>query len=526
MKLMGDGLERGAGGGMRKMFTKLSDNPLAVYCLGFGCTAVVQSSSATSVMGMGLASAGLMTVAQAGAFVLGAHFGTTVTGILVSLSTFSVTPILMSTALIGACFILFSKGNRTLNTVGSVLTGFGILFTGMYLMSFAINCNGGVTKFFTKLFLELDNPALLLLIGILFTSIIQSSSAVSGIALVMVTAGTLRVEAGMGIIIGASIGTCVTALLAGIGATADARRVAFFHIFTSVLGAVIVGVPVLILRGYIRTALASFIASPTWQLSVFSMCYGFVASVIMLPFVKPIVKLASRAIKDKQRGGFALYCIDETLLKTPTVGVMQAKNEVTHLAELAHINLDRGLNALLTGDFSQRGTMEKAEEEIDFITKKTSDFLIKLSGVTLGYADENLIGSLHHVIDDVERIGDHAWDFFKQAVKMDREGVSFSEEAKKEIAELKQQVDDLYAAATEAFVKRDAGILKEVAMRETLVDEKKKRLADMHVMRLTAGACTAEAGTYFYTAIASLERIGDHLENVAFSIKSVTGSTR
>lgn len=523
MKNMGDGLQRSAGVRIRKMFSKLSNKGFVMYGLGAGTTALVQSSGATVIMSMGFVAAGMMTSVQAGAFILGARLGTTITGVLVSLSSFSITPIIMALAVVGVGFLIFAKNNEPLQIAGTIITGFGILFVGMYLMKISINSNVEMTTFFTNTFKTLSNPFLLFLLGIVFTALLQSSSSVASICIVMVTAGTLSVESGMCILIGATVGTCFTPLVASIGARLGARKAALFDLFSAIIGAIVIGIPALLLRSYIYLGFKAIISSGAWQLSLFGVAYSLVASLVLLPFVKPITKFVDKICKEKKKNGFSFYYIDEKFIKSPAVAVAQAKSEVANLGKLAKVNLDRAVNALVTEDLSEKDTIGKSEEEIDFLTKSISDYLIKLAGEKLNITDENFIGSLHHVIDDLERIGDHAWDFYKEAKKMKKEDLHFTDSAKEEIKSLKVMVDELYESSMEVFISRNEGLLREVNVREALIDASKKEFADSHVKRLAAGECSVETGTFFYTAIASLERIGDHLENVAFSIKSATG---
>ena len=525
MKLMGEGLSKGGNKGIRKLFGKISNNSLMSYTLGAGSTAIVQSSAATTVMSMGLVNAGIMTLAQASAFVLGARLGTTITGILVSLSSISVTEVLMAMAFIGICLILFIKNDRA-TAIGFVLCGLGVLFAGMKIMKGSILDEPMMKDFFVNMFKAIDFPLLLVVVGAVFTAIIQSSSATAGIVITLISAGTLDLSQAMFITIGATVGTCFTALLAAIGASPEAKRVAVFNILTAVIGVVTVGAVVWGIKGYVVRFFNLWIHQAEWQVSVFGVIYSLISSLILLPFIKPIDKLVTMMVRSKKaEEGYHCYFIDSRLLKTPAVAVLQAKQEAVNLAQLARENLERGLNSLLVDGEKNAKIINEKEEEIDFITNKLSEYLVSLASRDLMFEDELVVGSLHHVIDDIERIGDHAVDFYKMGRKMREEDISFSPVAVEELTDMASNLYLLYDAAYSTFASGSENLLPRVSRLEQRIDDEKKCLANNHVERLVQGSCTIETGTYFYTAIASMERIGDHLENVAYSVRSITGDT-
>lgn len=523
MKLMGDGLSKGSAKSIRSLFNKVSNNRFASYGIGAGATAIVQSSAATTVMSMGLVGAGIMSVTQASAFVLGARLGTTATGILVSLSSISITPVLMAMAFVGICLILFVN-NESVKAIGYVVGGLGVLFAGMKIMTQSITEQRQISAFFIDLFNAIDFPLLLVLVGALFTAVIQSSSATTGILITLINAGTLEISQGIFIVIGSTIGTCITALIASIGSEREAKKVAFFNVLTAVLGAVVVGGLVWALKFYVVKVL-SYIGAPQWELSLFGVVYSLLASLACLPFIKPLQKFLDAIVREKKKKEeYSCFFIEEKSLKTPAVALLQVQKETENLAELARQNLVLGFGVLLSQDDSKKKRVEIEENRIDFITKKISEFLVQLAGKNLGYKDELTVGSLHHVIDDIERIGDHGFDLMKMGLKMQREDIVFSDAAKSELSAMMDKVSDLYGASLEAFTTKQISELYRVDRLEQQVDDLKKTFASRHVERLNAGLCTIETGTYFYTALASLERVGDHLENVAYSFKSITGS--
>lgn len=532
MKLMGDGLKRGSNAGLRALFARTGNNSLACYGIGAATTALVQSSAATTVMSIGLVNAGIMTLAQASAFTLGARFGTSVTGILVSLSSISITPILMALAFVGICMVLFVKNDRVV-TVGYIMCGLGVLFGGMEMMKSGILDNRAVADFFKNMFNAIDFPLLLVLVGALFTALIQSSSATTGILISLIGANTLTVDQALFLLIGATIGTCVTALLAAIGATPNAKRVAVFNMLAAVVGVIVVGGLVWAFRSAVVGALSAVIGQAEWQLSIFGVLYSLVASLIMVPLVRPLNALVSLLVRDKvsPQGEAApsaelrCYYIDDRLLTTPAIAVMQSKREVFHLAALARDNLERGLKCITENTDAYDAEIDAEENCIDYITEQVSNYLVTLAGLDLSFADERTVGTLHHVLDDIERIGDHGVDFCKMRVKMQQADLVFSADAVADIRALGDAVFRLYDMAMRVFVAGDASLLPQVATLEQAVDDYKKEFASRHLDRLVAGECSAKAGSFFYTAISSLERVGDHLENVAYSIRSITGSS-
>ena len=525
MHLMGMGLEKSTSKSIQTLFGKINNNSVASYGLGVGATAIIQSSSATSVMSMGLVGAGIMSVHQASAFVLGARLGTTITGILVSLSSFKITPLLMTLAFFGICVVLFVK-NESAISIGYIFAGLGILFAGMDIMSNAISNHEDISVFFINLFKAIDFPLLLILVGMVFTSIIQSSSATSGILITLISAGTLEVSQAIFISIGASVGTCITGILAGIGSNGNARKVAVFNVITALIGAFTVGMLVWILKKPIVNGLSFLIPSPQWQLSVFTVIYSLFASLICLPFVKQINKFISLFVgKKTKESDMRCFFINEQSLNTPQVALIQAKREVERLSSLAMENLHYGYECFINQDSSKQKRIEREEDRIDFITKRISEFLVRLAGKDLSYKDELLVGTLHHVIDDIERIGDHGIGFMKTGIKVQQDGLTFTETAKTGLNEMYATVKREYDVALRAFKENNGRLLPEIDNAERALDSMKKSLSLNHIHRIAEGTCTQEAGALFYSAVVNLERIGDHLENFAYSIRSITGDT-
>ncbi len=521
MNMMGEGLERSAGKGMKKMLGTLTHNRLAGVGVGAGVTAIIQSSSATSVMVIGFVNAGVMTLMQAASILLGANIGTTVTGILVSLKSLNISLYLTLLAFIGV-MMTFIKNDKVKN-VGSILCGLGIIFIGLDLMSAAF-AGEEINKFFRDIFAVVDFPLLLILIGIIFTAIIQSSSAATGVVIIMVGEGALTLESAMFIVLGSNIGTCITALIASIGTNVNARRTAIMHLSFKVVGMVIFTSILWPLVTPIATLLRSLVPTPQMQVAWFHVCFNVLNTFILLPFIKYFVKFAETVVKDKQvENNLKLKYVDDLLLKTPPVALMQVKKEIEYMIALAKENVTLSKQAIFTGDKEISTKIAESEKVIDFTNKALTKFLIKLSTLVTS-ADEKILGSYFHVLNDVERIGDHAENFYEIGEQMKDEELEFSDIAKKEISGMFDQVIEMFDTAIDVFSNLNFSKLEILNQKENVIDGLKKSLNHGHVQRLATGCCKTELSAYFFSTVSGLERVADHLINVGYSIVNPTGS--
>ena len=521
MNMMGEGLERSAGKGMKKMLGTLTNNRLAGVGVGAGVTAIIQSSSATSVMVIGFVNAGVMTLMQAASILLGANIGTTVTGILVSLKSLNISLYLTLLAFIGV-MMTFIKNDKVKN-VGSILCGLGIIFIGLDLMSAAF-AGEEINKFFRDIFAVVDFPLLLILIGIIFTAIIQSSSAATGVVIIMVGEGALTLESAMFIVLGSNIGTCITALIASIGTNVNARRTAVMHLSFKVVGMVIFTALLWPLAGSIATLLRSLVPTPQMQVAWFHVCFNVLNTFILLPFIKYFVKFAETVVKDKQvEETLKLKYVDDLLLKTPPIALMQVKKEIEYMIALAKENVTLSKQAIFTGDKEISTKIAESEKIIDFTNKALTKFLIKLSTLVTS-ADEKILGSYFHVLNDVERIGDHAENFYEIGEQMKDEELEFSDIAKQEISGMFDQVIEMFETAIDVFSNLNVSKLEILNQKENVIDGLKKSLNQGHVQRLATGCCKTELSAYFFSTVSGLERIADHLINVGYSIVNPTGS--
>lgn len=529
MKFMSDGLERSAGKGMRRLLGRITNNRFAGVGIGAAVTGIIQSSAATTVMVMGFVNAGLMTLAQATAIIMGANIGTTVTGFLVSLSAVGnvFTAVLGVFVFIGALMVLFLKKEKY-KRIGSILGGLGMIFVGLELMSGAFG-HGALSDAMINVFTSINFPLLLILVGFVFTALIQSSSAVTGILVTMIGASALPLDCALFIVLGSNIGTCVTALIASIGAGTNAKRVTVIHFTDKIVGTILFTAVIWPLSDQVVSLLQTCFPQPQLQVAMFHFFFNLITTAILLPFIKLIVRFAEFAVRDKRGSkdeASRMYYIDDRFLQTPPIAVAQVKREVDHMGELAKGNLKRAMTAVLTSDLSERDAVLKDEERINYINKGVAKYLIKLSSQSLSRTDEKFVGSLFHVVNDIERIADYAKNFLDDAGEMVESDCTFTRDALDELEDMYAKVMAMFDQAMYIFANNAVGKLNELSDREQEIDMTKRLLGNNHIARLNAGGCSVEGGTHFYSIISALERIADHLTNIAFSIKSPSGSQR
>ncbi|MCI8413534.1 MAG: Na/Pi cotransporter family protein [Clostridia bacterium] len=530
MKMLSEGLERSAGKGMRKLFGKISNNRFAGIGVGAVTTVLVNSSSATTVMVIGFVNAGLMTLFQATSIIMGANIGTTLTGVIIALSGFDLGAYMALLAFIGVVITMFAKQD-TLRKVGSALTGLGLMFVGLSFMSGAFKNSELLTNVLQDLFKKVDFPLVLILIGVVFTALFQSSTAMTALVVTMAAPAlngspVMPMESALFVILGTNIGTCVTAIIASFGASTNAKRTAVIHLLFNAIGTVLFTTFIWIFRNQVVWLFGKMSSSAQMQVALFHVIFNVLTTAILVPFIKPLTRLAELIVRGKRANDedLKLYYIDDRILHTPPIAVAQVLKEVSNMATMAYDNLDRGFSAVATGSLAEREKIRKEEEKINFVNKGVARYLIKISSLNLPRSDEKLIGSLHHVITDIERIGDHAEDFLEDAEEMIQNGVTFSDDALDELKNMYAKVRYMFERCVYVFENRDESALAEISEIESEVDMLKRVLGNNHIARLNSGNCSVECGTYFNTMIAALERVADHLTNVAFSIKSPSGS--
>lgn len=523
MNMMSSGLKKSTGPGLRRLLKKIRRNRFACFGMGTAVTALVQSSAATGVMAIGFISAGAMTVFQGVNIILGAYVGTTVTGLIASLSSISISKYFIVLAVIGV-ILMFIKKEQVKN-IGEILAGLGLLFFGLNTMSDAIKSNADLVEIITNFFEIVKFPLLLLLIGALVTALLQSSSASIGITVAMVASGTLGFEQAVYIVLGATIGTVITLLLATIGGNVNVKRTGVIVLFIRVLAALVALAIYWPLAQYINAGFkAVFADNNALAIAVFHVIYNIIFMLAALPFVGVLEKLVEKLIKDKdeEEKKKAIKFIDKRLLNTPTIALMQVKKEIINMMQLAHENLKLGFNRLLTQDPSKDKELIETEDKIDYINNQITTFLIELTN-KLSSTDEVTAGSYFHVVNDIERIGDHAYNFYEQSLKMVDNDLSFSDTAKKEFQEMFRVVDKMFDLAYAIFDNQTRVNLKKLHDLEDKTDDLKNKLSNAHYERIQKNLCKMENSPFYTTLVSELERVADHLVNVGYSIVNPTG---
>ena len=531
MNFMGDALERSAGSGMKRLLERISNNRLSGVGIGAGVTAIIQSSSATSVMVIGLVNAGVMTLMQATPIIMGANIGTTITGVLVALKNDYFNMLMYIFAFAGVMMGFAQK--EKVKIAGSLCGGLGLIFVGLNIMSSEQAFgNPLVENMFTEIFKMIDFPLLLILVGVVFTALIQSSSASTGVVITMVGAGVLPLDLALFIVLGANIGTCVTALLASVGANANSKRVALIHFTFNVIGTVLFTALIWLFREPAVNLLVSAFPgddqmSLQMRVSLFHVIFNTVTTCMLLPFVKQLVDYSCTVIKDKKESSdeLSLKYVDERLISTPPIALMQVKKEIDYMISLAEENTRLSFAAMESGNKEYNDIICKNEKVIDFTNSALTGFLIKLSAAIEG-SDEKIVGSYFHVLNDVERIGDHAENFNEIGIEMMNRSITFSDHALIGITQMRDTVMRMFKIASEAFEAHSNEQLSELTRLENSVDKMKKDLIAGHFTRLAEGNCSVDVSPYYSSVIVGLERVADHIVNVGYSVVNPTGSQK
>ncbi|MGN0708141.1 MAG: Na/Pi cotransporter family protein [Faecalibacterium sp.] len=520
MDLMGKALEKQAGGQLQKILSRLTDNPIKGLLLGLVVTAVIQSSSATTVMVVGFVNSGIMQLHQAIGIIMGSNVGTTVTSWVLSLAGLegdsfllkmlkptSFSPIL---AFIG--ILLYMRKSEKQKGVGTILLGFAILMTGMTTMSGAVAPLQDA-EWFTSLFVRFSNPILGVLVGALVTAVIQSSSASVGILQALSATGAITYGSAIPIIMGQNIGTCVTALISSVGANKNARRAAVVHLYFNIIGVALFLVVYYGLNAVFHFAFAAEVIE-AWGIAVVHSIFNLCTTLILLPFAGLLEKLAILTIPDDAKEeNFSL--LDERLLHTPAVAVERARAATADMAELARVGVIQAMSLTHTWDEAIAQKVREQECEVDRYEDMLGTYLVKLSSCPLNHADSQSVNTLLHTISDFERISDHSVNLLHSAEEMNTKEILFSQDAREELQVLEDAVQDILNRTTEAFRKDDLHLAAKVEPLETVVDELVRAIKARHIARLQAGSCSIEYGFVLDDLLTNYERVCDHCSNVA-----------
>ena len=531
-QMMSSNLEAASSERLKILFSKASGSKLLGVGIGALGTAAIQSSGATTVMTIGFVNAGIISLTQAATIIYGANIGTTVTAQIVALGMFggnsvSTSVIFSAFAGLGAFLGIFAKRN-SVKTLGGILAGFGLLFVGLELMSGSMEDFAALDG--VKTFLAgIRNPLLLVLLGAVFTAIIQSSSVMTSIALAMVVTGLIGIDLVIYLTMGSNIGSCVVAVIAGVTSGTNAKRTALIHLLFNCSGVLIFLLAAWGL-GWFDLSYGGlferiFPSAPQVQLAMFHTFFNTVTVAIMLPLTGALVALVQRMIPERpaaSQAEFSLQFVDENMLRTPPIAVSQVKREILRMASIALDNVDRSIEMATRLDFAQQSLFARKEEELNFINRELIGFIVRLSGRSgLGEKDRTYLSGTYRNIRDLERIGDYAENIVEYATILADSHQQFSDDAKYEISQLKTLLHQLYDYAIEAYRNESLDALEKANVVEEEIDDYTKRMEEGHISRMEKGICTPSVGAQYLELSSNAERIADHMINLAKSIRSL-----
>lgn len=534
-KMMSSSLESISGNKLKALFSKTSKSKILGVGIGTVATAAIQSSGATTVMVIGFVNAGIMSLTQAATIIYGANIGTTITGQIVALGMFGADTIEMTVVFsaltgVGAFIMMFAKKDA-LQKIGGILTGFGMLFVGLSMMS-------GSMEDFAKLdavksFLStISNPILLVIIGTLITAVIQSSSVMTSIAITMVFSGLISLDQGIYLTMGSNIGSCVVAIIAGLTSGTNAKRTALIHFIFNLAGVILFMLVGMIIRestkggvtfGYLFEKM--FPSAPQTQLAMFHTIFNIVTVVLVLPLTNLLVKFVEKILPDKKSKlpqiGEAprMYYIDDHMLSTPPIAVQQTKNEIVNMAEMALHNFNLSCDIICSLDFSKLEAFRANEATLNYLNKEIVRFVIKLSKLELTETDRIYISTAFRTVTDLERVGDYAENIVEYAEKLKANDECFSETAIAEVRNLQERIEELFQKVMKAYVNVDLASLREADNIEESIDDLTELMAHNHIERLNEGACTPDVGAQYLSLASNAERVADHFMNVAKTVK-------
>ncbi|NDO70579.1 Na/Pi cotransporter family protein [Schaedlerella arabinosiphila] len=516
MKLMSDGLEQVAGARMRSILEFFTQNRFIGMIVGLVFTGIIQSSNATTVMVVSFVNSGLMQLHQATGPILGANIGTTVTGQLIAFNLAEIAPLFV---IIGAVMYMFFE-NQNVKKIGIVLLGFGILFMGLSTMGEKMTGLQDSPQI-VQLLQSMQNPLVAILLGFVVTAVLQSASASVGIIILMAAQGLLAFEICFFLILGCNMGCCISALLVSLNGNKDAKRAAWIHLLFNIIGSLIVFVMLMVALGPICSLFMRIsgndvgraVANANTLIKVFEV-------VLLFPFMGWIVKFTYVLIPGEdaaQEEAHRPKYINKSI--SAATAVIDAIHEMQYMGELAKENLQKSMEALCSPDKEKIEAVYEQEKYIDYLNQEITAYLVQINGLDIPMADGKMVGGLFHVVNDIERIGDHAENFADFAKRRAEKQISFSDKALKQMQEMTEMVLRQLDYALNMFSSQSLEHMREILRLEDAVDEKEKRLRKAHVKRLTKGKCTPEAGVLYSDVISGLERVGDHATNIAFALR-------
>lgn len=521
IRTMGDGLENAAGAKLKRMLEVLTGNRFLAVLVGFVVTAIIQSSTATTVMVVGFVNAGMMSLAQAVGVIMGANIGTTVTSLLIALNFSSVAA---ASVLVGVILMLASK-KTVVKNLGAIFTGFGLLFLGIDMMSDSmapLRESAGFMNFIVTVSESPLRPLFGIILGIVMTAVLQSSSASVGVLQTLAMQGLVPLKFSVFVLFGQNIGTCLTALFSTVGAKKNSKRAAVIHLLFNLIGT---GIFILIalLTPYVEW-IEKLSPDPMAQIAISHIVFNIVSTVVMFPFAKALVKLSCLLVPGKDDSESEMHCkfIDDRLLNTPPFAVMQVSKEVARMAKLARDNFETSAHALINRSDKDLDKVMENEEIINYLNHHITSYLVKLNALDITNSDSDYIARVFHAINDIERVGDHAINLAEAAQHNIGEGLKFSDPAREELNQLCGSVVTLLERSMAAFDNQSLSDneAKELSDLEEHIDDLTLECQDSHIFRLNRKECNTEAGMLYLNTITDFERVGDHAINIAFLARS------
>lgn len=513
MKMMGTGLQKAAGDRMKRFLEVLTSNRILGVLVGTGVTAIIQSSSAITVMVVGFVNAGIMNLAQATGVIMGANIGTTVTAQLIAFELTSIAPIAI---FIGVAFILFAK-NKFYRRIGEILAGFGVLFLGMSLMSHAM-VPLRENQAFLNVIAGLENRFIGLLAGFAITAILQSSSVTVGMLQALAMQGLIDIDMALPVIFGQNIGTCVTALLSSIGTSPAAKRAAVIHLLFNVIGtAIFMGIASVVDYGGLIISISP--GSLTRQIANAHTIFNIVTTVILLPFASKLVNMATRLVPAKAKEDeHLLKYLDVRILQSPSIAVVQAVKEVVRMGEIAQQNFTNAYKAFMEQDENLIEQVLEREKVLNYLNREITKYLVDISNLPLNFEESKIITGIYHSVVDFERIGDHAENLTELAEYRIENNLVFSDEAVEELNDMYGKVNAIVVDSIKALKDGDKELAATIEPREAEIDTLEETLRKSHIARLNNQQCLPASGVIFLDVVNNLERVADHASNVAYTV--------
>ena len=524
--LLSGSMTKLAGGGLKNMLGKTVHSPLKGVGIGALSTAVMQSSSITTVMFVGFVNAGIMTLPQATALIMGSNIGSTITAQIAALQSIDIMSYLMLLACVGAFMNLFAKREK-FKTLGLALGGLGLIFVGMWMIERSMEIFKD-DPFFQTAITSVTNPVLLLLIGAAVTALFQSSGAVTSLVISIAAAGITIGNGGnsvLFVIMGSNIGTCVTALLSAIGATANGKRASIIHLMFNTFGAVLFTVVLLIWKNFFEVTFQRWFTLPATQIAMFHTFFNVICTALFLPFINVFVKISEWVIKDKKPASSVAESdfMDERLLNTPTVALAQLSNEAVIVARKAFENLSTSFEKFLELDDSTANDIGDKTIEVEQTIGAMVNYLVKISSRNIGQHEEELINVMHHNLNDILRVNAFADNFVKYTAKSIKEDLTYSDNVKAQLRDMFDNITKLFELSVTVLNDSEHVQMDKVDEYEDKIDRNKNQLIDGHIERLNQGICQPACSGIFINLVSNLERAGDHLTYIAHSFDEING---